>query len=365
MRDEVGLASKATRSAKESTQGATAASREALREDPGFLRALLEVHQQLEFSELLRVLVARVANWMGADSAFGLGPGAERTWVVPLASTVEPGDARYRAFTRLDPEKVRRWLSSGVQRWDGFGPLASNLADWPGATPASSIALPVQGTSGEWSGFLLAVGPERDDETTLRRVEALVEGSQPAVAHALQLLTMRELVIKDDTAHCFNRRYFEEFLPEELSRASRFRAPLSLIFLDMDNLKQVNNLHGHAMGSCTLMEVSRRIRGKIRKFDRLFRYGGDEFCILLPETEWHGAMEVAQRVREAISGRDFLVEELGGRGVEMSASLGIASYPLHARNQQDLIRQADRAMQQIKSTGKDSIGVAKIIGEET
>jgi diguanylate cyclase (GGDEF)-like protein len=359
------LASNTTKSAKRPHEDGTPPSNDTLREDTDFLRALLDVHQQLEFSELLRVLVSHVASWTGAESAFGLGPGAERTWIVPLASTVEPGDARYRAFTRLDPEKVRGWLSGGVERCEGFGPLASNLKDWPGEKPDSCLALPIQGTSGEWSGFLLAVGPTRHDAATLRRIEALVEGSRPAVAHAVQLLAMRELVIKDDTAHCFNRRYFEEFVPEELSRASRFRAPLSLIFLDMDNLKQVNNLHGHAMGSCTLMEVSRRIRGKIRKFDRLFRYGGDEFCILLPETEWHGAMEVAQRVREAISGHDFLEEELGGQGIGMTASLGIASYPLHARNQQDLIRQADRAMQEIKSAGKDSIGVAKMIGEQT
>jgi diguanylate cyclase (GGDEF)-like protein len=179
----------------------------------------------------------------------------------------------------------------------------------------------------------------------------------------MQVVGLRRLIIKDDTAACFNRRYFEEFLPEELARAARFRSPVSLIFLDMDNLKEVNTLHGHSMGSQTLLEVSRRIRNRIRKFDKLFRFGGDEFCIVLPETEWHGAVEVAERVREAIIMSRFLQEEIGGGGIAMSASLGIASFPLHARTQKDLISTADRAMQQVKKKSKNAVGIAETTGE--
>ena len=93
---------------------------------------------------------------------------------------------------------------------------------------------------------------------------------------------------------------------------------------DMDNLKEVNRLYGHSMGSRTLYEVSVRVRARIRKFDKLFRYGGDEFCIVLPETEWHGALEVAERVRDEIAGKPFLVRELGDAGTRMTASLGVA-----------------------------------------
>jgi diguanylate cyclase (GGDEF)-like protein len=184
------------------------------------------------------------------------------------------------------------------------------------------------------------------------------------VDNALRLLAMRELVIKDDTAHCYNRRHFESALPDELSRASRFNTPLSLIFLDMDNLKEVNTRHGHAAGSGALCEAAARIRGKIRRFDKLFRFGGDEFCIVLPETQWHGALEVAERVRDAIARRPFLTGEPGVEGgVRMTASLGIASYPLHAHQSRELIEQADRAMQRVKKSGKNSIGIAEIVGE--
>jgi diguanylate cyclase (GGDEF)-like protein len=119
------------------------------------------------------------------------------------------------------------------------------------------------------------------------------------------------------------------------------------------------------MGSRTLYEVSVRVRSKVRKFDKLFRFGGDEFCIVLPETEWHGALEVAERVRDVVASRPLLVRELGGKtGISMSVSLGIASFPLHARNQRDLVQLADRAMQKVKQEGKNAIGIAEIAGDE-
>jgi diguanylate cyclase (GGDEF)-like protein len=211
---------------------------------------------------------------------------------------------------------------------------------------------------------LIWLGFENEPSAAIcSRLDELLEHARPAVGHAMQVVGLRRLIIKDDTAACFNRRYFEEFLPEELARAARFRSPVSLIFLDMDNLKEVNTLHGHSMGSQTLLEVSRRIRNRIRKFDKLFRFGGDEFCIVLPETEWHGAVEVAERVREAITASAFLQEDIGGGGIGMTASLGIASFPLHARTQKDLISTADRAMQQVKKKSKNAVGIAETTGE--
>jgi len=258
---------------------------------------------------------------------------------------------------------VMEWVEAGPVLLRGFGPFEAVVEDWPGELPAHSLAVPVTSPERRWAGVLLVVLDREPAPDALSRLSQLLELARPAVGHALQLISMRELVIKDDTASCFNRRHFEEFLPEELARASRFRAPVSLIFMDMDNLKEVNRLHGHAMGSRTLYEVSVRVRAKIRKFDKLFRFGGDEFCIVLPETEWHGALEVAERVRDAIASKPFLVRELGDEGPRMTASLGVASFPLHARTQKELIERADRAMQRIKNAGKNAIGISEIEGE--
>ena len=128
------------------------------------------------------------------------------------------------------------------------------------------MAFPVTSSDGRWAGVLVLLLDKEPESEALARCGHLIELAAPGVANALQVLSMRELVIRDDTASCFNRRHFEEFLPGELSRASRFRSPLSLIFLDMDNLKEVNSRHGHSMGSRTLYEVSVRMRAKIRKF---------------------------------------------------------------------------------------------------
>lgn len=331
--------------------------------DAEFIAALLAAYGELELADLLQALLDPAVRWCGSSSGFALGAVGERRAFIPLARTVGDDDPRADAFKRVDPEKLKRWLPDGPATLRGFGPFQAIVDGWPGEPPPFVVAIPVTSPAPVWGGVLLLAHDDEPDGGAVARTGHLVRMAAPAVAHALQVLSMRELVIKDDTASCFNRRYFEEFLPEELSRASRFRSPVSLIFLDMDNLKEVNSRHGHSAGSRTLWEVSVRIRSRIRKFDKLFRFGGDEFCIVLPETEWHGALEVAERVRTAISSKPFLVRELGAdQAVSMTASLGIASYPLHARARQELIQQADRAMQKIKRAKKDGIGIAEMPG---
>jgi diguanylate cyclase (GGDEF)-like protein len=303
------------------------------------------------------------ADW--AAAGFGVAYAAEqgRRSLVPVASTAgSEEDPRFLAFTPFNPGRLG---GGSVQEqpvaYEGLGPLASVIGDWSGDTPRSTLVLPLVSSRGRWAGMVVLLLQETPSAEVLERLERLLEMTRPAADNALRVLSMRDLVIKDDTAQCFNRRHFEESLPEELARASRYRSPVSLIFLDMDNLKEVNTRYGHAMGSQTLYEVSVRVRSKIRKFDKLFRFGGDEFCIVLPETEWHGALEVAERVRDAISNKPFLTRDVNnGKGVMMSASLGIASFPLHARSRATLIQSADRAMQKIKRTTKNAIGVAEI-----
>jgi diguanylate cyclase (GGDEF)-like protein len=174
--------------------------------------------------------------------------------------------------------------------------------------------------------------------------------------NVLLMEAYKDLVIRDDQTESYNRRYFESFLEEEMSRCIRYRNTLALIFMDMDNLKEINTRYGHAMGSRALKEVSRRVLGVIRRIDKLFRYGGDEFCVILPHTGWQGAYEVAQRMRDAVSRTPFLVSDTGGR--ILTASFGIASFPFHAETKEELINLADQAMYKMKVAGKNSIQVA-------
>jgi diguanylate cyclase (GGDEF)-like protein len=331
--------------------------------DAELLATVLAVHGQLELEAQLQLLVDRAVAWLGADCGFVLAPGEGRSTWSPVAATVAKDDPRRAGLRRVDPERVRAAIDRGEQVFEGLGPLGTDGSSWPGPVPEVGVALPVTDTDQEWAAVLALLGDTRPSAATLDRVERLLQEARVAVSNALRVRSLRELVIKDDTAHCFNRRYFESCLPEELSRANRFHSSLSLIFLDMDNLKEVNQAHGHSMGSQTLREVSRRIRLKVRRFDKLFRFGGDEFCIVLPETEWHGALEVAERIRDAIASKPFLVGVVEDpAGVSMTASLGIASFPLHARTQEELIEHADRAMQRVKRGTKNSIGIAEIVG---
>ncbi len=335
----------------------------ALAADPPLLAACFEVYRRLELREQLQALLGRAGEWTAARAGIAFGP-AEESDVFAALARLGAGEEPPEAPT-VDGGRLRQWTTGGIRVHEGVGPFGEIVGLWPGVAPAATLALPVRGGGRPLAALVLLALDAPPAAAVVERVAGLAEAVQPALENGLQLLSIRELVIKDDTAECFNRRYFESTLPAELARASRFRAALSLIFLDMDNLKEVNKRHGHAMGSRTLLEVSHRIRSRIRRFDKLFRFGGDEFCIVLPETEWHGALEVAERVRDAIAGRAFLTRELGdARGTRMTASLGIASFPLHARTQKELIEHADRAMQRIKSGTKNSIGIAEIVGSD-
>ena len=110
------------------------------------------------------------------------------------------------------------------------------------------------------------------------------------------------------------------------------------------------------MGSRTLQEAAARLMNAVRNIDKVFRYGGDEFCIILPETDSEGAIEVAERVRQRLAATPFLMEETGG--VEITASFGVSSYPVHALTKEELVRKADEAMYAVKINQKNSIQIA-------
>jgi len=214
----------------------------------------------------------------------------------------------------------------------------------------------------DYDGLLLlgsrATGGESPglDRQGFHLLESVLPELGFAIKNALTVRRMNELITKDDLTLAYNRRFFEEHLSQELERARRYNSPLSLIFLDLDGLREVNTRFGHAMGSRTLQEAAARIMNAVRTIDKVVRYGGDEFCVILPETEWKGAMEVAERIRLRLASTPFLIEETGG--LEITGSFGVASFPTHALNKEELVKKADEAMYIIKTQAKNSIQVA-------
>jgi diguanylate cyclase (GGDEF)-like protein len=146
-----------------------------------------------------------------------------------------------------------------------------------------------------------------------------------------------------------NHRFFQTQLSKELGRAQRHNHSLSLLIIDLDFLKSINDQFGHPTGDAVIRAVAESIRTTCRDFDLPARYGGEEFMVILPETPLAGAIQAAERLRKRIAALDF--PAIGG----VTASIGIANYPSNALNKDDLIRVADQALYQAKSEGRNRV----------
>ena len=146
-----------------------------------------------------------------------------------------------------------------------------------------------------------------------------------------------------------NHRFFQTTLALELARAQRHDHPLSLLMIDLDYLKQVNDRFGHPSGDLVIRTIAATIRSGCREIDFAARYGGEEFTVILPETPLAGAIQVAERIRERIWAEEF--PRIGN----ITASVGISSYPVNALTKEDLVRVADQALYVAKNGGRNRV----------
>ncbi|HTL97495.1 MAG TPA: GGDEF domain-containing protein [Holophagaceae bacterium] len=179
--------------------------------------------------------------------------------------------------------------------------------------------------------------------------------AEPLLLNAWRLEESRLLSFKDDLTVAQNRRCLEVELPRLVRQAAVRSEALCLIFFDVDNLKALNTVHGHMAGSLVLQTVAGGAQRICRAHDRLYRYGGDEFCILMPRTTAMGALKFGERLLEVISGAPILLE---GEWVPVSLSLGIAAYPDHAEGAEALLKAADQALMRAKAEGKHRVVMA-------
>jgi diguanylate cyclase (GGDEF)-like protein len=170
--------------------------------------------------------------------------------------------------------------------------------------------------------------------------------AQSALREALRVVS--ELARTDGLTKLWNRRYLEERLEAELDRADRHERIVSVLMLDLDHFKAINDDHGHAEGDATLIRFAELVRKCVRKIDIVARYGGEEFVVVLPETKPEAARAIAERIRAMQ--RD--------QGLHTTVSIGIASTVDHGTNPADLIAAADRALYRAKNAGRDRVDVA-------
>ncbi len=194
------------------------------------------------------------------------------------------------------------------------------------------------------------------DNEDLFRLQALADYAAIAIQNARVVQQIHELTITDDCTKLYNSRYLHSVLESEIYRSTRYEYEFSLIFMDLDHFKLVNDHYGHLRGSKLLAEVGQLIKAHLRMIDFAFRYGGDEFVVLLPQTPKTNTLVVARRLHRLIGRHVFLQDE--GLNISITASLGVATFPDDARSKADLIRQADEAMYLVKRGARDGIAIA-------
>jgi len=175
-----------------------------------------------------------------------------------------------------------------------------------------------------------------------------------AIENAKLYSKARELSIKDDLTGLYNRRHFQTVLQIEWKRAVRFHRNLSLLMIDADHFKKLNDTYGHLHGDKILKELSNILKRNIREIDTVARFGGEEFIVLLPDTDKNGAMAVGEKLRKMAESQRF-TETQSAQSTPVTISVGLASYPDDVRELDDLIDHADIALYDAKDAGRNRV----------
>jgi len=182
-------------------------------------------------------------------------------------------------------------------------------------------------------------------------ISIIAEQSVIAINNAVLHKKIKNLSITDGLTSLYCYRFFQEKLDDELVRARRYQEPLGLIMMDIDGFKEVNDIWGHQTGDRVLKQIAEILKEICREVDIISRYGGEEFAILLPETDKEGTFYLAERIRRAI--KNFEFTSLSNETIKLTVSCGVASFPDSAKDKEKLIKKADDALYKAKNEGKN------------
>jgi len=186
--------------------------------------------------------------------------------------------------------------------------------------------------------------------------QRLLESLGLQIAAALQNAHLYELAMVDGLTGLFMRRYFDARIEEEIERSKRYGAPFSVVMMDVDDFKKLNDEYGHLMGDRVLRSIANVVKAQMRGVDTAARYGGEEIALILPRTDMVSAYNVGERIRAAIAEQRVTTDGDPPAVLSVTASFGIASYPeTRAKSGEDLVRRADRALYRAKKMGKNRV----------
>jgi diguanylate cyclase (GGDEF)-like protein len=319
------------------------------------LQALLDATTTTRVPERMAANVVELAlDWVGGDgwAVLAVGQAGGFHWLADRGVT----RGRRAAMTTAAGRAVTR--ARIIWSFD-----AAPAGVTRGRSDASIVAIPVK-LHGRPVAVLVGLeatlaprAPELlPDERHLEALVPLANAIAGSLDAAMRLKRAAALSSIDDLTGLYNARFLAGALRREVKRASRSLHPLSLLFVDLDGFKGVNDRHGHLCGSRALVEAAGVIHSGARETDVVARYGGDEFALVLPDTGPGGAMLVARRIRERIADYLFLVNE--GIGYRLTASVGAATLTGGVGTPEELLAAADAAMYRVKGRGKNGIEMA-------
>ncbi len=269
----------------------------------------------------------RIASpWQQRDRLLLAGTGTEMA-MVQERGVYEPDLAKERSFTTGE-----KHMKQGLR---------------------SMVYLPLLYSGRTLGSLTLGSGhPQAYNEDQIKLLEELARQITPPIANSQLYAQAREKARLDELTGLFNRRHFDERLREEINRQARYGGAFSLIMIDLDSFKPYNDVYGHPAGDTLLRDISALIRKAIRTSDQAFRYGGDEFAVLLPQTDTDSAFHVAERIRQEIAGHSQ------ARNTGVSCSAGISSCPVDGILPEDLVNAADSALYHSKYAGGNRVYIS-------
>ena len=277
----------------------------------------------------------------------------------------QEGISQVSASEGLDAEQARQMAERLVERTRSLQQAELIQAqDIPGLGDSCEDLrtlwlFPLNSDNKEHGALVLCnqAGSDLVEDLPLDCLTFLAEQVSIGFSNACQYHGARELIYTDDLTGLYNHRYLHIAIEQEIRRSERYGLEFTLAFIDLDLFKNVNDEHGHMVGSNVLKQVGEVLRECVRDADMLFRYGGDEFTALLVETDTRGAKIVAERIRRTLAAYDFKLD--GGKTRRLTGTVGHATYPIHATTKNELVELADKAMY----SGKSDRNIARSASE--